>query len=43
VLVLRYYDDLSHEQIASLLGCSAATVRSRVRRALQDLRKELDR
>jgi RNA polymerase sigma factor (sigma-70 family) len=43
VLVLRFYEDLSHRDIAAVLGCSAGTVRSRVRRALADLRKELDR
>ncbi|HWJ63063.1 MAG TPA: sigma-70 family RNA polymerase sigma factor [Acidimicrobiales bacterium] len=41
VLVLRFYEDLSQEEIARLLGCSAGTVRSRVRRGLADLRKEL--
>jgi RNA polymerase sigma factor (sigma-70 family) len=43
VIVLRYYADLSHEEIAEMLGCSAGTVRSRVRRALEDLHRELDR
>ena len=43
VLVLRFYEDLSQEQIADLLGCSAGTVRSRVRRGLADLRRELER
>lgn len=43
VLVLRFYEDLPHQEIAELLGCSAATVRSRVRRALNDLRNALDR
>lgn len=43
VLVLRFYDDLAHGEIARLLDCPVATVRSRVRRALADLRKELDR
>jgi len=43
VLVLRFYEDLTHEQAAELLGCSAGTVRSRTRRALADLRKELER
>ncbi len=42
VLVLRFYEDLDHREIARILGCSAATVRSRVRRALADLRKELE-
>jgi RNA polymerase sigma factor (sigma-70 family) len=43
VLVLRYYEQLSHHEIADVLGCRPATIRSRARRALQDLRKELDR
>jgi RNA polymerase sigma factor (sigma-70 family) len=43
VLVLRFYEQLRHREIAELLGCPTATVRSRTRRALQDLRKELDR
>ena len=43
VLALRFYEDLSHERIAELLTCSPGTVRSRTRRALADLRKELDR
>ena len=43
VLVLRFYEGLRHGEVADLLGCSPATVRSRTRRALADLRKELDR
>ena len=42
VLVLRFYEDLSYAQIGSIVGATAATVRSRTRRALADLRKELD-
>jgi RNA polymerase sigma-70 factor (sigma-E family) len=38
VLVLRYYEDLADEQIAVLLGCSPATVRSNAKRALDALR-----
>jgi RNA polymerase sigma factor (sigma-70 family) len=41
VLVLRYYEDLPHEEIARLLDCPVVTVRTRARRALADLRKEL--
>lgn len=41
VLVLRFYEDLSYKEIAEMLGCPVATVRSRLRRALADLRKEL--
>jgi RNA polymerase sigma factor (sigma-70 family) len=39
VVVLRYYCDLSDEQIADTLGCSAATVRSQASRALARLRE----
>jgi RNA polymerase sigma factor (sigma-70 family) len=41
VLILRYYEDLPHDEIARLLGCPVVTVRTRARRALADLRKEL--
>lgn len=43
VLVLRYYERLRHREIAELLGCPVATVRSRTHRALKDLKKELSR
>jgi len=43
VLVLRYYADLSHAEIAELVGCPVTTVRTRVHRGLADLRGELDR
>ena len=42
-LVLRFYEDLSHEEIAAAMGCRVATARTRVHRALADLRKELER
>jgi RNA polymerase sigma-70 factor (sigma-E family) len=38
VLTLRYFADLSDEQIATTLGCSTGTVRSHASRALADLR-----
>ena len=38
VLVLRYYEDLSDQQIADLLGCAVGTVRSSAARALATLR-----
>jgi RNA polymerase sigma-70 factor (sigma-E family) len=41
VLALRYYEDLSDLQIAAVLGCSAATVRSNAARALATLRTVL--
>jgi len=41
VLVLRFYADLSFDDIGEALGCTAATARGRAHRALSDLRKEL--
>ncbi|WP_305782366.1 SigE family RNA polymerase sigma factor [Symbioplanes lichenis] len=38
VLVLRYYEQLDDNQIADLLGCTPATVRSHASRALKTLR-----
>ena len=42
VIVLRFYEDLTHEEIAELMGCRVATVRTRVHRGLADLRKEME-
>jgi RNA polymerase sigma factor (sigma-70 family) len=42
VVVLRFYEDMSHSQIAAALDCSAATVRTRLHRALAELRRELE-
>lgn len=38
ILVLRYYEDLSDEAIAELLGISSSTVRATAARALASLR-----
>lgn len=43
VLVLRFYADMTFEDIAAAVGCTAATARSRAHRALADLRRELTR
>ena len=40
-VVLRFYEDLDYPEIAQLLGCSEATVRSHVHRALGALRSRL--
>lgn len=41
VIVLRYFADLRDAEIAEVLACRPATVRSLARRALVGLRKEL--
>lgn len=42
-IVLRFYEDLPDDEIASLLGCKVATVRTVVFRGLEKLRKEVVR
>lgn len=42
-IVLRFYEDLPDEEIAALLGCKVATVRTAVFRGLEKLRKEIVR
>lgn len=41
VLVLRFYEGRTDEEIAAILGCSAGTVRSHVSRALAGLRERV--
>jgi RNA polymerase sigma-70 factor (sigma-E family) len=41
VIVLRYYEGLSDQEIADVLGCGAGTVRSHASRALARLRIDL--
>ena len=40
-VVLRYYEDLPDAEIAEILACSPATVRSQIHRALASLRTTL--
>lgn len=42
-LALRYFCDLDDHEIAHILNCRPATVRSRIARGLADLRKEITR
>lgn len=41
-VVLKYYDDLTYPEIAAVLGCPEATVRSYIHRALAALRQTLE-
>jgi RNA polymerase sigma-70 factor (sigma-E family) len=40
-IALRFYEDLSYEEIADLLGCRPGTARAHVSRALSTLRAQL--
>jgi RNA polymerase sigma-70 factor (sigma-E family) len=42
VLVLRYYEDLTEQEIADTLGCRPGTVKSQASDALSSLRTRLD-
>lgn len=42
-IVLRFYADLPHDEIATLLGCRPATVRTSIHRGLKQLRLEIER
>ena len=42
-IVLRYYQDLSEQQVAEALGCSATAARSLVFRAMETLRTQISR
>ena len=41
VIVLRYYEDLTEEQIAAVLGCARGTVKSQSSAAIAALRRAL--
>lgn len=43
VLVLREMEEYSYEEIATVLGCSLGTVKSRLSRARQSLKEKLNR
>ncbi|MFF4795256.1 SigE family RNA polymerase sigma factor [Streptomyces sp. NPDC001276] len=42
VVVLRYFEELSVQETAQLLGCHSGTVKSQAAKALQTLRAELE-
>jgi len=41
VIVLRYYEDLSEQEIADVLGCSTGSVKSQAHDALASLRRRV--
>ncbi len=43
VLVLRFMDDLSYEEISQVTGCHLGTVKSRIHHAKRLLRQEMER
>ena len=43
VLVLRFIESMSYQQIASVVGCELGTVKSRMHRAKQLLRRQMER
>jgi RNA polymerase sigma-70 factor (ECF subfamily) len=43
VLLLRFMEDLSYEQIAEVVGCGVGTIRSRVHYAKSALRRQLEK
>ena len=42
VLVLRFMEDMSYEEIAGVVGCTLGTVRSRIHYAKHALRKQME-
>jgi RNA polymerase sigma-70 factor (ECF subfamily) len=43
VLLLRFLEQMSYEQIAKVIGCNVGTVRSRIHYAKISLRKEMEK
>ena len=39
--VLRYFEDLTEAEVASVMGCAVGTVKSQIARGLTKLRGEL--
>jgi len=43
VIILKYMQDLSYEEIADIIGCSIGTVKSRLSRAKEKLKQRLEK
>lgn len=42
VIVLRYYEDMTEQQVADVLGCSVGTVKSQSSKAIANLRRHIE-
>jgi RNA polymerase sigma-70 factor (ECF subfamily) len=40
-IVLRFFEEMSYQEISAIVGCSIGTVRSRIHYAKQELRKKM--
>ena len=43
IIILKYLQDLSYEEIAEVLGCGTGTVKSRLSRAKKKLKQRLEK
>ena len=41
-IVLRFFEEMSYQEISDIVGCSIGTVRSRIHYAKQELRKKME-
>lgn len=41
-IVLRYFEEMSYQEISDIMGCGVGTVRSRIHYAKQEIRKKIE-
>ena len=41
-IVLRFFEEMSYQEISAIMGCSIGTVRSRIHYAKQELRRKME-
>lgn len=41
-IILRFFEEMSYQEISDIVGCSIGTVRSRIHYAKQELRKKME-
>jgi RNA polymerase sigma-70 factor (ECF subfamily) len=42
VVILRFFEEMSYQEISDIVGCSIGTIRSRIHYAKQELRKKME-